>query len=89
MAILPPEQIKAKIRAYILDNFLFSDRPGDLSDTSSFQTTRIIDSMGMMELIYYMESEFGFAVQDTEMIPDNLDSVDRMVAYVLRKKAGS
>ena len=76
---------KEQIRTYLLDNFLFSENPSDLSDTASFRTTRIIDSMGMMELISFLESQFQIKVEDAEMVPENLDSVEQLAGYVGRK----
>ena len=77
--------VKHQIRTYLLDNFLFSENPADLEDNASFQASRIIDSMGMMELISYLEAEFAIKVEDSEMIPENLDSVEKLTAYVGRK----
>ena len=76
---------KEQIRTYLLDNFLFSETPSDLSDTASFRTTRIIDSMGMMELISFLEVQFHIKVEDAEMVPENLDSVEQLAGYVGRK----
>ena len=79
------QTVKQQIRSYLLENFLFSEDPADLDDDSSFQTTRIIDSMGMMELISFLEAEFQIKVADAEMIPENLDSVNKLVVYVSNK----
>ena len=76
---------KEQIRTYLLDNFLFSENPSDLSDTASFRVTRIIDSMGMMELISFLEAQFQIKVEDAEMVPENLDSVEQLAGYVGRK----
>ena len=79
---------RTTIRGYMLENFLFSDDPADLDDEASFQATRIIDSMGMMELISFLEKEFSLKVEDSEMTPENLDSVNRLAAYIERKVGG-
>ena len=79
--------IKTKIRTYILENFLFSDDQSLLNDTDSFIETGIIDSTGIVEIITFLEDEFTIQVQPEEMIPDYLDSVDRITDFVTRKKS--
>lgn len=80
------EAVKAAIRDHILANFLFTEDQAALRDEDSFQETRIIDSMGMIQLIQFMESEYQIKVQDEEMVPEKLDSVNRLVRFVLGKK---
>lgn len=78
--------ISEAVRNYILENYLFSDDPAALHDDESFMEKGIVDSTGMMEVINFLEEEFDIAVQDDEMIPENLDSVSAIVAYVERKQ---
>jgi len=79
------ESIRKKLRSYVLENFLFTDDDGALSDDDSFLELGIVDSTGIMEVILYVEEEFGMTVADDEMTPDNLDSVDSLVAFVQKK----
>jgi len=81
------ESIRSKLRAHILESFLFTDDDDALADGDSFLEKGIVDSTGIMEVILFIEEEFGFTVADDEMIPDNLDSVDALVAFVSRKRA--
>ena len=76
---------KSKIRSFILDNFLFTDDERALANDDSFLEKGIIDSTGILEVINYIEDEFGITVEDDELLPDNFDSVDNVDAYVLRK----
>ncbi len=77
--------MERKIREFILDNFLFSDDQSLLNDTDSFLQKGILDSTGIMELIFFVENEFGIKVEDEEMVPENLDSVTNIVAFVSKK----
>ena len=52
----------------------------------SFLEKGILDSTGILEVIYFIEEEFGMSVDDEEMIPENLDSVDNIVAFIGRKQ---
>lgn len=77
---------RAKIKNYILENYLFTDDQNALNDGDSFLQQGIIDSTGILEVIFFLEEEFGVKVADEEMIPENLDSVNNLVAFVERKK---
>ena len=79
---------KAKIKNYILENYLFTDDQNALQDGDSFLQQGIIDSTGILEVVFFLEEEFGVKVKNEEMIPENLDSVNNLVAFVERKKAG-
>lgn len=77
--------VEQKLRTYILQNFLFTDDEAALKNNDSFLEKGIIDSTGIMEVIQFLQEEFGINVKDEEMIPANLDSIDRIVAFVARK----
>jgi acyl carrier protein len=74
-----------RIRAFILDTFLFTDDPSALKDDDSFLDRGIIDSTGVLELVMFLEDELGIEVDDEELVPENLDSVERVNAFVRRK----
>ena len=78
--------VEQKIRDYILENYLFSDDQSQLKSGDSFLGKGIIDSTGILEVIYFLEDEFGIKVEDEEMIPENLDSVNNIVAFVGKKQ---
>jgi len=78
--------VRTALRAFILGNFLFTDDESALDDRASFQEAHVIDSMGMLQLIAYVEREFGITVQDEDMVPENLDSIDRLVTFIARRK---
>ena len=80
------ETIRATLREFILSNFLFTDDQTALNDTDSFQDTRIIDSMGMIQVIQFIEAEYRIKVLDAEMVPEKLDSVERLIRFVLAKQ---
>lgn len=77
---------EATIKSYILENYLFTDDQSALNSEDSFLEGGILDSTGILELIYFIEDEFGVTVEDEEMVPENLDSVNNIVAYIERKK---
>jgi len=77
--------LKDKLRAFIVENYLYGEEPSDLTDDTSFLDAGIIDSTGVMELILFLEQEFGISVGDTEMVPENLDSLDCLCRYLQGK----
>ncbi|MBZ0071290.1 MAG: acyl carrier protein [Gammaproteobacteria bacterium] len=77
--------VETKLRNFILENYLFTEDQGMLGSDDSFLQKNILDSTGMLEVIYFLEDEFGIKVNDEEMIPDNLDSVNRISAFLARK----
>ena len=78
--------IKPQLRSYILENFLFSDDQSLLNDSDSFIETGIIDSTGIVEIVAFLEDEFEIQVRPEEMIPDYLDSINRISEFVSSKK---
>jgi acyl carrier protein len=77
--------MKDKLRRYILENFLFTDDQSELNDDDSFMDKGIIDSTGILELIFFLEEEFSMKVEDEEMIPDNLDSINKVISFIETK----
>ncbi len=73
-----------EVREFVINNFLFGDR-APLQDDKSFLDSGIIDSTGMLELIMFLETTYNIKIEPEEMLPENLDSVNRVVAFVTRK----
>jgi len=72
---------KIKIREFITENFLFGDANG-LKDGTSFLEEGIIDSTGVLELVNFLEEKFSITVDDDELIPENLDSINNVTAFL-------
>jgi len=75
---------KAQIRAFITKNFYVPDGT-TIADDASLLEHGVIDSTGVLEVIGFLEDNFHVTVEDTEMLPENLDSIDRIAAFVARK----
>jgi acyl carrier protein len=74
------------IRRFILENYLFTDDVAQLGLDDSLLGRGIVDSTGMLEIILFIEEQLGVKVADTEMVPENLDSVNRIAAFVTSKR---
>lgn len=79
--------VRERVRQFIGKNFYVTDLAA-LADEDSLLDKGIVDSTGMLELIGFIESSFEITVDDDEMLPENLDSVSRLVAFVESKKNG-
>ena len=77
--------VKETIREFIADHFLKGGEVTTISDDVSFLDEGIIDSVGVLELVAFIEETFGFRVEDEELIPENLDSVSKLVVFVQSK----
>jgi acyl carrier protein len=75
---------KQQIKNFIVSNFLFG-QGGNLKDETSFLAQGIIDSTGVLELATHLETTYGIKVKDEELVPENLDSVNAVTAYVQKK----
>jgi len=77
--------LQQQIRDFVTSNFYVAD-PNTLEDRTSLLDQGIIDSTGVLEVIMFIESTFGVTVEDSEMLPENLDSIERIAAFVARKQ---
>ncbi len=74
----------AKVKEYIVENYLFGDDE-NLKDDSQFMEDGIIDSTGILELVAFLEEEFSVTVEDDELIPENLNSLNNIGVYLAKK----
>lgn len=79
--------LRAEIRQFIAENYLLARDVGRLGDSDSLTSQGILDSTGALELVTHLEERYGITVQDEELHPDNLDSVDKIAAFIERKRA--
>ena len=75
---------KQAIRKFVVENFLFGEANG-LKDETSFLEEGIIDSTGILELVTFLEDEYSITVEDEELVPENLDSINNVANYLQRK----
>ena len=78
--------MRDKVRAFVTSNFYVAD-PAQLQDAESLLDSGIIDSTGVLEVIGFIEDNFGVTVEDHEMLPENLDSIERIASFIQRKQA--
>ena len=73
-----------QIRNFLISNFYVSDVKALVNDTSLLDQG-IVDSTGVLEIIGFIEETFGITVEDSELLPENLDSIQGIEQYIIRK----
>lgn len=81
------DDIKTTVREFIAENFHYRGEIESLSESDSLLEAGLIDSMGVLELVTFLESTFSIQVADEEVVPENIDTIGGVVAYVRRKRA--
>ena len=76
------------LRQFIVENFLFGDTSDSFSfsDDDSLIERAIIDSTGILELVAFVEETYDIRIEDEELVPENLDSVRQLAAFINRKR---
>ena len=80
------DSLRDRIQMFILENYLFTSDGSALGSDDSLLGRGIVDSTGMLEIIMFIEEQLGVTVKDEEMVPENLDSVSRIAAFVESKR---
>ena len=71
-----------EIRKFVIDNLLYGQDAGDFSNDDSFLEHGMIDSTGVLELVALLEGRFAIKVEDDELDPENLDSINKLVRFI-------
>ena len=74
--------IVREVRQYICDNFIYRDEDASLSESVSLVESGIIDSMGVLGLVTFLEDQYEVRIPDEDVTPENLDSIQRIAAYI-------
>ena len=83
--VISSDEIKSIVAEYIRENFLYGKETMSLGDDLSFYNEGILDSTGVLELVEFVEENFQISVEDDELVPDNLDSLGKISAFIAKK----
>ncbi len=81
-------KVNERIRGFILDTFPLA-RKQNVKDSDNLLDSGIIDSLGMLDVVSFLEREFGIHVDDEELVPENFESVDNLAGFVGRKSSAA
>ena len=80
------KDIKQTVKAYIVDTMLMGADGSDIADDTSFLERSLLDSTGVLELVNFLQDTYKIEIEDQELTPENLDSLDRIAAFVTAKQ---
>jgi acyl carrier protein len=83
------DPVRDKVRDFILQNYLFTTDHAALGLDDSLLERGVVDSSGMMEIIFFIEEQLGVKMHEDEMVPDNLDSVNKIARFVQGRLQGA
>lgn len=79
-------EIEEKIRKFLIENFVLSEQLDELGFEESFLENGVVDSTGILELVFFVEDQFGIQIDTSEVQPENFDSVNCLASYIRRKQ---
>lgn len=80
------QTVENLLRQHIAENILFSPKGYPYPDEASFLENYILDSMNVMELVVFVQEKWGIEIEDTEIVPDNFDSVSCLAEFIRHKQ---
>jgi len=78
--------VRERVRRFIVDSFYVRDAT-EVADEASLIASGLVDSTGVLEVVTFLESEFGIVVAQHEITPDNLETIERIATFVAAKKS--
>jgi acyl carrier protein len=83
----PLEAIRRELREYIGMNFMYDGSSAHLDDNASLAEEGIVDPTGVLELVLWIEESYGIEVADTDLGPENFDSINAIAGFIARRLA--
>jgi acyl carrier protein len=81
------QDIKTTVKTFILNEFLPGEDPAALTDATPLMTTGILDSIAVLKVVTFLESQFGITIEPHEAVVDNLNTISDIARLVMSKKA--
>ena len=85
MPAIDQNMTRSELKGFIIESFMFGQKDQTFSDSDSFMEKGIVDSTGVLELTSFVEEKYEIVIEDDEMTPDNLDSIDNLVLFISKK----
>lgn len=79
------EEIKGKVREFLVQNFLLGKGSAGIKDGDSFLDSGVVDSTGVLEFVNFLQDTWSIETKDEELLPENFDSIDNLTAFVAKK----
>ena len=82
---LTPDAIRATVRKFVVEQFLYDGLTHDLDDDTSLLESGVVDATGVLELMLFVEDAYGVQVGETDLAPENFDSINSITNYIARQ----
>ena len=82
-------EIERTLRSFIAEELFYGADRGALGDDQPLQETGVIDSMGMLRLVTFLEETFGIEVLDSEVVPEHLGTLGGIISFIERKRSAA
>lgn len=79
-------EIEEKIKKFLIENFVLSEQLDELGFDESFLENGVVDSTGILELVFFVEDQFGIQIDTSEVLPENFDTVNCLASFIRRKQ---
>ena len=79
------EEVANLLKTYIAENILFSDNGYPYQEQDSFLENGIVDSINILEIVMFIEERFDFTIDDSELVPENFDSIKKLSVFIKKK----
>lgn len=83
------EEVLSRVRGFIEENFLYMRPDFELADDASLMGSGIVDSMGVMEVIHFLEDDFGVEIADEDITEANIGTVAAIASYVVARRGAA
>lgn len=80
-------EIEREIRSFIAEELLYGSDQAAIAGDQPLQETGVIDSMGMLRLVTFMEQTFGIEVLDGEVVPEHFATLGDIISFIERKRS--
>lgn len=85
MGVRVDSEIERELRSFLATNYVFTEEDLILASDDSFMEMGLMDSTGALELVAFLEQRFGVEVREEEMVAENLDSINNLLAFLARR----
>ena len=81
------DETTQKIKQFIVDEYMPDVSADDLEGDFDLMTSGAIDSLGLLQMVAWLETEFDVVVDDSELGPDSFRTVNDIKAFIEQSKA--
>jgi acyl carrier protein len=81
--------VEQEIRTFLAENFSLGRDITNLAGTQSLTERGFIDSVGIVEVLTFLENQYGIQISDEETVPENIDTIDNIVRFIAMKRGGT